>query len=825
MSIDKEKIISLLRVWGDKIKYFLKQLWVFYRAKDKIWYEKIMHWSAFAFSIVIVYIIAVELNFLWLFGYTPNLSEINNPNQYVASEMYASNGKLLGKFFYENRTPVEYKELSPLLIKTLIATEDARFYQHSGIDFRALPPVIMDAIKGNPRGGSTLTQQLVKNLFKTRNRNHGLLGKIPFLKIFIVKSKEWIGAVKIELFFSKEDIITSYLNTVDFGSNAYGIKTAAKTYFNTTPMRLKPEQCAVLVGMLKAPTAYSPILNKERSTMRRNVVLGIMKRDNIITAKEYDTYTKKPIVLQYKVEKNVHGIANYFRRAVFEYLKPWLKENDLDLYADGLKIYTTLDYTMQVYAEEAVAQNMKRVQRQFDNHWRGQNPWIDKNKVEIPNFIESVVKNSWFYYKLDSRFKGNQDSIQYYLHKKEPMKLFSWNGPIDTVCSFVEATNYLKRLLHSGFVAMDPETGAVKAYVGGIDFNHFQHDNVKSMRQPGSTFKSIVYTTAIDKGMSPCDSIPDVPQVIKYMEKGEEKVWTPQNSDRKFVGGNVALKYAFAHSLNTISVQLTQKFGIETVIDYAHKLGIEAPLDTVPSVCLGSSDVTLLELTTSYCPFLNGGYRVTPMFVTRIEDKDGKILAEFKPEKEKILNEETVFLMQQMFLASLSEPYGTTQNLFSYDLFKYKTDFGGKTGTSSNYSDGWFIGVSPKLVAGTWVGAEERCVHFRSSHMGEGGKTALPTFGLFMEKVMRDTAYDYLRGMFPRHLKGLKNRPYSCYTKYVPRDTLDTLDIEEMELDSLEVPIIQDVSVSHKPEIKPSETQQIEAVENKRTRLFQRREQ
>lgn len=774
-------IKEFLQNFWAKTKVVLRKLWIFYRAKDKKWYEKIVSWFSFFISIVLVYIIAVEINFLWLFGYTPSLSQISNPNQNVASEVYASNGKLLGKFFYENRTPVDYKDLSPMLVKTLIATEDSRFYEHSGIDFQALAPVLIDALKGNPRGGSTLTQQLMKNLFKTRKKNHGLLGKIPYLKMFIVKSKEWIGAFKIEMFFSKEEILTSYLNTVDFGSNAYGIKTAAKTYFKTTPMRLKPEECAVLVGMLKAPTAYSPILHKEHSTERRNIVLGIMLRDNIISKDEHDELVAKPIVLHYNVEKNVQGIANYYRRAVYDYLKPWLKENDLDIFADGLKIYTTLDYQMQLYAEEAMSQNMKRVQRQFDGQWRGQNPWVDRNKVEIPNFIDDVVKNSWFYYKLDARFEGNKDSINVYLNKKEKMQLFSWKGPIDTVCSFIEATNYLKRLLHSGFVAMDPEDGAIKAYVGGLDFNYFQHDNVKSMRQPGSTFKSIVYTTAMDKGLSPCDSLPDVPQLIKYTEKGEEKVWTPQNSDRSFVGRNVALKYAFAHSLNTISVQLTQKLGIETVINYAHKLGIKSPLDTVPSVCLGSSDVTLLELTTSYCPFLNGGYRVEPMFVTRVEDSEGNILVEFKPEKEKVLGTETVFLMQQMFLASLSEPYGTTQNLFSYDLFKYRTDFGGKTGTSSNYSDGWFIGVSPHLVAGTWVGAEERCVHFKSSHMGEGGKTALPMFGLFMEKVMKDPAYSSLKDEFPRHLKGLHGRPYMCHTKYVPRDTVDSIEIPHMD--------------------------------------------
>jgi len=763
---------TLSKVWSFT-KPKLQAAIQFYLAKGKPWYRKLASWILLFFTILFLFITSVELNFLWLFGYSPSVFDINNPSQNVASEIYASNGKLIGKFFIENRSPVEYKDISPTLIKTLIATEDTRFYSHHGIDFEALPSVLADAIKGHPRGGSTITQQLVKNLFKTRKSNHGLLGKIPLVKIFIIKSKEWINAVKIELFFSKEKIITSYLNTVDFGSNSFGIKTAAKTYFNTSPKSLKPEQCAMLVGMLKAPSGYSPIYKKKRAIIRRNTVLGIMLRDKIITQQQHDDLITKPIELNYSVENVYDGIANYYRRAVYDYLKPWLKENDLDIYSSGLKIYTTLDCKMQEYAEDAVSQNMKRVQRQFDGHWRDQNPWVDATNKEIPNFIENVVKNSWFYHKLKTNYNGNLDSINFYLNKKEKIKLFSWKGPIDTNISFIDATKYLKRLLHSGFVVMDPHTGAIKAYVGGLDFNYFKYDNVRSMRQPGSTFKAFVYTAAMDNGYAPCDSIPDVPVTIDYVEKGVAKSWSPHNSDCKNKGGNVSLKYAFAHSLNTISVQLTQKLGAEKIINYAHKMGIKSPLDTVPSICLGSSDVTLLELVTAYCPIVNGGYKIDPMFVTRIEDSEGNVLKEFKPEKEKVLNDETVFLMQQLLLGSLSEPYGTTQALFSYDLFKYKTDFGGKTGTSSNHSDGWFIGVTPNIIGGSWVGAEERCVHFRSSALGEGCKTALPIFGLFMEKVLKDPSYDSLRALFPRNFKGMK-RPYSCHTRYVPRDTVDT---------------------------------------------------
>lgn len=771
-------------MWERCEKYFgiarnaIRAIFRWFLAKGKPIYVKLFRWFLFFILMVLFYVVAVEVNLCNLFGYSPSIRELKNPRQYVASEVYASDGRMIGKFFYENRTPIEYEDLSPLLINTLIATEDSRFYDHHGIDFKALLPVIKDMFHGNPRGGSTITQQLVKNLFKTRKQDHGLLGKIPGVRMFVVKSKEWISAVKIEMHFNKKELLTLYFNAVDFGSNSYGIKAAAKTFYNKEPKDLNANECAVLIGMLKAPTAYSPVLNPERSLGRRNVVLSIMKRDHVISKEEYEQVVAEPISLQYKVESPIEGIANYFRQAVYSYLKPWLKEQKLDIYADGLKIYTTLDYDMQVYAEEAMRQNMKRVQKQFDAHWRNQNPWIDGNKKEIPNFLEKVVRQSWYYSRLKAKYNGNQDSIDYYINEKRPQKLFSWKGDIDTVCSFVEATNFLKRLLHSGMVAIEPETGAIKAYVGGLDYNHFKYDNVRSMRQPGSSFKTFVYTAAMANGWSPCDSLYDMPITINYVEKGEKKSWVPRNADRTYVNGNVGLKYAFAHSLNTISVQLTQNIGVENVIDQAHKMGIKSPLDTVPSICLGSSDVTLLELTDAYCPILNSGYRVEPMYVTRIEDNEGNVIKTFEPEREKVLDSVTVFLMQQMFIASLREPYGTTQNLYSYNLFKQETDFGGKTGTSSNYSDGWFVGVTPHLVVGSWVGAEERCVHFRTSSLGEGGKTALPLFGLFMEKVINDSCFAQYRGRFPRYLKGLKNRPYSCYTVYVPK-------IDSTKVDSL----------------------------------------
>jgi len=772
------------------IWHAIKKGVAFIRCKGKPWYGKIVRISIVLILIPFLYVFSMKHNVFGLFGYSPTMQELQNPEQNIASELFASQGEYLGRFFYENRSIATYDELPQLLLRTLIATEDARFYLHKGVDFKSMPSLFMEAIRGNPRGGSTITQQLVKNLYKTRKRKQGALEKIPYVGMAIIKTKEWISALQIEQYFSKEEILVLYLNTVDFGSNAHGIKTAAQTFFNKTPLELTIPECALLVGILNAPSAYSPIRNPEQALWRRNVVLKVMNRDAIINTDEYEQYKQMPIELTYKVETPYDGLANYFKQAVREQIQPWLEKNNYNIYTDGLKIHTTLDYGLQIYAENAIVKHMKYLQKIFYEHWEGKNPWTHKKHEEIHDFIETVVKQSWYYAELQKKY-SNKDSIAYYLNKKEPRKLFSWNGTIDTVCSFIEATNYLKRLLHAGFFVIEPQTGAVKAYVGGIDYNHFKFDYCKAKRQPGSTFKAFVYGAAIEQGWAPCDSLPDSRFAVHYTEHGENKVWYPRNASWEYVDSNVTLKYGFAQSLNTISVRLTQAIGVETIITFAHKLGIESPLDTVPSICLGTSEMTLQELTTAYCPFVNGGYKVQPLFVTRIEDYEGNILAEFTPQKQKVISKETVFLMQQMFLGSLTEPYGTTQALYGYNIFQgNKIDFGGKTGTSSNYSDGWFVGVSPKLIAGAWVGAEERSVHFRTSKLGEGGKTALPIFGLFMEQVMQDNSYSYLHEKFPRSHYSI-TRPYNCKTPFVARDTIKT--DTTLMFDDVIVPDLDDI--------------------------------
>lgn len=758
-----------------KLKVIVHNITAFFLAKDKPFHIKIFRRFIGTLLLLITCLLAIDINFLWLFGDSPSIAEILHPQTNIASEVYTEDGVSLGKYFYENRVPVSYNQISPVLIEALVATEDERFYKHFGIDLYGSFSAITDAFKGNPRGASTITQQLVKNLYKTRSKNKsGLLSKLPFCKVTIVKIKEMINAFKLELLFDKKDIVTLYLNTVDFGNNAFGIKTAAKTYFNVTPMELKPEECALLIGLLKATTTYNPVVNLKRSRERRNVVLSQMKNHQIISSLQCDSLQKTPVNLKLHLEKVNNGRAFYFRQALIEYLKPWLKEKGYDIYADGLRIHTTMNSHMQQYAEDAVSKQMKYLQRIFDEHWDGQRPWVDNKDKEIPGFVEMIMHQSWDYKKLLIQFKNQPDSIAFYTLKKEKRVLFSWKGPVDSLISLKDAIDYNLHFLHAGFVAMDPQSGKVKAWVGGINFDYFKFDNVgQSKRQPGSTFKTFVYTAAIDNGYSPCDSITDKPVLIKYNENGIMKTWAPHNADWNFSKQNVTLKYAFARSLNSASVQISEKIGYKNVIEYAKKMGIDSPIDTVPSICLGVSDVSLLELVTAYCPLSNGGDRVTPLLVDRVENRFGETLIEFKPQKRTVLSKETVFLMQKLFLGTISEPMGTTQALYQYDLFRYNTDIGGKTGTSSNHSDGWFVGITPHLVAGAWVGGEERCIHFKTSALGEGCKTALPIFGLFLEKCFKDNSLSNLHGRFGNKVKTSKS--YNCHTKYLPVDSIDSI--------------------------------------------------
>jgi len=736
-----------------------------------VWYRKIVNLIVTSIVLFLIYLFVVDINLFWLFGKSPGLRSINNPNQSVATLIYTSDGKVLGKYFRENRTPVVYDEISPKLIKTLIATEDERFYKHFGIDFEGVIAAMKDMTKGRSRGASTITQQLVKNMYKTRNQySTGLFGYIPGLKLIISKTKEWTTAVKIEIFYSKKDILTMYLNTVDFGSNAYGIHTAAKTFYKTTPAKLNYEQSATLVGLLKATSTYSPITHAKRSMERRNVVLENLMSHKILSRRECDSLKLIPIRLNYSVEQSYDGSALHFRSYLEKYLQDWQDENGYDIFSDGLKIYTTIDSRMQRYAEEAVNRQMRIVQQKFWDHWRGQNPWQDENHKDIVNFVEDIARKTKAYSLLSARYKNHPDSVTYFLNLPHKTKVFDYNeGEKQVVMSVMDSIRYMNHFMHSSFVAMEPETGNVKAWVGDIDFKFWQYDKVaQSKRQPGSTFKLFVYTAAMMHGMSPCDLMVDKYVTWKYDETGKQKAWTPHNANGYCLNYPVTLKNAFAQSINTIAVQIAQQVGIPEIIKYAYLLGIKTKLENQPSTCLGSSDVSLLELVNSFGTVINEGNYHDPILITRIEDRDGNVIYQPKTEQRRVIPYETAWLMTEMLKGGMTEPGGTSQALWSWDLFRYNTDFGGKTGTSSNHSDAWFVGVSPKLIGGAWVGGEHRCVHFRTGELGQGSRTALPIFGMFMEKVLKDESLKQYRGKFPTKPKEPITRSYGCHTVLPP---------------------------------------------------------
>jgi len=741
------------------------------------WWMKMLLVFIYSLVFLLLIMLLVEINFLWLFGDSPRISELKNPQMNIISELYSADGKRIGSYFIENRSPVAYNEISNNLINALIATEDIRFYKHHGIDFRASFGVLWDMLHGQRRGGSTITQQLVKNLFKTRQHySTGLLGKIPGISTLISKTKEWVNAVKIELYYSKEDILTMYFNTVDFGSHAFGIKSAAFTFFTSKPTQLTVEQSAVLVGLLKAPSFYSPVQNPGNSLNRRNNVLYQMAKYNFLDKATTDSLCRLPLGLKLNTSRNKSEGASYFRDAVARSLQKWCKENDYDLYTDGLKIYTTIDSRMQAYAEESLKAHLKRLQVRFDRGDAVILPWHGAGNVEIPGYFENLARETMAYRRLQKRFGTGSDSISYYLHQLHKMRIFTWKGERDTMLSTLDSLRHYKLFLQSGFVSMDPRDGFVKAWVGGIDFENFQFDHVsQSRRQPGSLFKAFVYAAAIDNGYGPCDEIADIPVSISYVEQGEKKTWAPHNVDWSHTGAPMTLKHAFAKSVNSIAVQVTEKIGWEKVITYAHRLGVRSQLENVPSVCLGSSDVTLLEMVNAYSCFVNDGYLIDPVLVTHIEDKDGNMLYEYEPEKKQVLGYETAFLMGIMLRSGLTEPGGTTQGLWEYDLFRSNTEFGGKTGTSSNFADGWFIAVSPKLVSGAWVGNDDRSIHFRTSMAGEGLRTALPVVGKYLEKVMKDNTLSDWRGKFDKPNEKI-SKPYGCQT-YLPKsDTLILLE-------------------------------------------------
>ena len=800
--------------------------------KGRPWYMKTITAIVSMIVLLFLYLGAVDINFLWLFGKSPGyFSGIRDPQTSQASEIYSADGVLIGKFFNENRTPVKYDEVSKDFWRALIDTEDERFYSHMGVDPIGIFGAVKDALlRHDGRGASTITQQLAKNMFRVRSQcSTGLLGKVPGLKILIVKSKEWIIATKLETIFTKEEIITMYANTVDFGSNAFGIKTAAKTYFNTTPKDLTTEQAAVLVGMLKATTYYNPLANPENSLRRRNVVLQNMVTHNDLTQERCDSLMQLPIKLEYKVENNYDGKALYFRQAVADYLKSWCMENNYDLYSSGLKIYTTIDTRMQKYAEDAAIKQMKQVQRNFRNHWGNNDPWIDETGKVIPNFIEDIAKRQPFYKSLLAKFPNEPDSINYYLNKPHKVKLFDYeNGTIEMEMSSLDSIRYMVKFMHCAMIAMEPQTGAVKAWVGDIDYKSWKYDKVTAMRQPGSTFKLFVYTEAMNQGLTPCDKRRDeyISMQVYDAKKHEMTTWTPGNANGTFSGDSMPLKSAFAKSINSVAVRLGQEMGIKRIIDTAHKMGIKSRLDDAPALALGSSDVNLLELANSYCTISNNGKHHEPVLVTRIVDKDGNEVYRGPETEEQAISYKSAFLMQQLLKGGMLEPGGTSQSLWGYVGNFKDTEFGGKTGTSNNHSDAWFMCVSPKLVVGAWVGGEYRSIHFRTGALGQGSRTALPICGYFLESVLSDPAFAQYRAKFDKpNDDNITSDMYTCQSYYhsAVADTTETdsaiVTTEEIILDENGNPIARPVRQ------EPAQDAQQGGGEQKSENKSQRKEQ
>ena len=750
------------------------------------WYKRTAVWLATLFVAIVLFFLAVDCNFCYLFGRSPGFDDIKDPVVNEASEVYTCDEVLMGRFFNENRTPVTYEEISPILIRTLVDTEDERFYKHSGIDVVGLFSAVKDILSGRARGASTITQQLAKNLFRVRTQySTGLLGRLPGIKILVMKAKEWIVALKLEWVFTKEEILTMYLNTVDFGSNAYGIKTAARTYFGTTPDALTYEQAATLVGLLKATSHYNPRLNPQNSLARRNTVLQLVYDHHHIfldggmeaSPSQLDSLFALPITMRTRITESYQdGMAPYFRETLKAYIDSlcilglvpgYDAINKLDLDADGLHIYTSIDSRMQAYAEAAVMKQMQTIQKRFNDHWGRTNPWQNARRQELVGFAEDIARRSPYGKYLDAKYQGNADSINFWLRQPHRVRLFSYNEPIEQEMSTIDSVRYMLHFMHTGFVAIEPDTRFVRAWVGDIDFHSWQVDNVRAVHQPGSTFKLFVYTEAMNQGLNPIDHRPD--SYIAYVDTiaGKPRIWAPHNANGVFSNEEVSLKSAFAMSINSVAVRVGMECGVHNIAKTAYAMGIRTKLQETRSMVLGSSEVCLLELVNSYCTVANDGRYSMPMLVERIEDRDGNLIYQAKKKEKKAISYRSAYLMQRMLVGGLS---GTSGGLWHYIRpFYADTEFGGKTGTSNNHADAWFVGVTPGLVGGAWVGGEYPSIHFRTGQLGQGSKTALPIFGEFIQSVLSDEHFSHYRRKFPP-AKGIDPRMWtgSGFTYHYP---------------------------------------------------------
>jgi len=682
-----------------------------------------------------------------VFGTMPTFDELENPRTNLATEIISADGKLLGSYYVENRSNVRYAELSHYMPEALISIEDERFTEHSGIDERALLRVAFGLLTGRKKGGgSTITQQLAKNLFP-RGEN------LSKPKLVLRKFQEWITATKLEHNYSKEEIIAMYLNTVAFGHNAFGIRSAASTFFDKKPSEMNIEECALMAGVVNAPTRYSPVRNPERSMGRRNLVLQKMADNGFITQAECDSISLIPIdMTHFSIKDHNSGQATYFREFLRGELNEWAKNTKradgtpYNIYRDGLRIYTTIDSRMQRYAEEAVKEFMgKELQPMFYKHWKGQKnaPFSNVTADEIDHILLTSMKRTDRYRSLKNEGMP-EDSIRAEFDRPVRMTVFSWDGPIDTVMTPMDSIRYYKWFLQASLVSIESHTGHVKAYVGGLDYRFFMYDHVtQARRQVGSTFKPFLYSLAMQEGeYTPCTRIPNIPYNIQ-LEDG--KFWSPGNSGGR-VGEEITLKYALAQSNNWISAYLMNRFGPNAVIAQARRMGVESPIDAVPAICLGVCDLKLIEMVGAMSTFANQGVYIKPMFITRIEDKNGNVIQRFSPEESEAMSELTAYKMIELMKGVVQS--GTGIRLRS--TYGFTNPVAGKTGTTQKNSDGYFMGITPDLTTGVWVGAEDRSVHFRSTKLGQGSHTALPIWALYMKKVYADKGLNISKGDFEK---------------------------------------------------------------------------
>jgi penicillin-binding protein 1A len=657
-----------------------------------------------------------------LFGDLPSFRDIEHPKSNQASEILADDDRVLGTYFVQNRSSVGYQEISPNVINALIATEDIRFKEHSGIDFKRTFTIFLYALIGKKQGGSTITQQLALNLFSEEGRQKN------FAKRILQKFQEWVIAVKLERNYTKEEILVMYLNTVDFGNQAYGIKSAARVYFNTTPEKLTVAQSATLIGILKGISRYSPTRNPERSLARRNTIMGLMVKADLLTQQQLDTEKEKPLGLKFSAATVNDGIAPYFRAVLKSDIKRIFQDRSIlnngvpyDLDRDGLKIYTTLNYDMQEYAEEAQKEYMKILQLSFTKSWKGKNPFKGKEMQ-----IEQGIKRSDRYKALQLEGKSEAE-IKEDFNTPTRLTIFTWKGNVDTLMKPIDSVKYYKMLLRNAMMAMDPQTGFVKAWVGGINYEHFKYDQVKmGTRQVGSTAKPFTYAVAIENGYSPCYSVLNEPVTI---EVPGSKPWIPRSSGT--VPGYLTLQKALALSQNYIAAYLMKQVGPTAVATLAKKMGITSDVPAYPSIALGSFDASVYDMVGAYSVFANKGVWTKPTYIVRIEDRNGVVLYSEKPIPVPAMNEEVAFVMTRMLRGVVTN--GTGWRLAG--KYGVKAPIGGKTGTTQNNSDGWFMGISPQLVAGVWTGCEDRAFHFISTAQGDGATTALPIFAGFMKRV------------------------------------------------------------------------------------------